>query len=203
MVIVMAQGGQERLPLLGHPKHYLRVNDEPILGRMLRLVREEGYTGRIVVVGWPLPFSETFFGPFQAELRTLENPGFGLMNGVAQVRDLWGEEDTTFLLGDVVFSRRAIRTILSGFSEFRFFGRQGPNPVTGRPRGERFALQIGDLGRRKLDGYLLRRLVSGLDGFYRHVGGGYTTIDDWTDDIDLPEDLPLLETFSRLAREES
>jgi len=123
----MAQGMQRRLGGLPRflqrqhglegidvPKHLLEVNGEPILARTIRLVQE--LTSQwtiwekpiIHVVGWP----EHAAAAPPYGLITLDEPGQCVLDGIAQTRKFWGSGRVLVLLGDVVFSRAALRSIL-------------------------------------------------------------------------------------------
>jgi len=74
---------------------------------------------------------------------TLAEPTGPLIDGIYQTRPMWGER-VIFLLGDVVFSHALIDVILLDTGELTFFGRLGPNPVTGKAASELFGVAIAE-----------------------------------------------------------
>lgn len=124
-------------------------------------------------------------------------------------RHLWAEDDrTVLLLGDVYFSDLGIRRIMNfPYREYRAFGRPGASRVTGTPYGEIFAnswwpeqhadidshLKRVEVGRQqgilRPHGWMLLRSFEGVK-LNRHIVDRkfFEVIDDWTDDIDFPED---------------
>lgn len=124
-------------------------------------------------------------------------------------RDFWSEEDrTVLLLGDVYFSDLALRRIM-GYAEhnYRVFGRHGGSMITHTPYGEIFAHSWWPEHHREIDRHLENVEAGRAEGIMRPHGwmllrsfqGGklnrhivmssyFTEINDWTDDIDFPED---------------
>lgn len=189
MIIVMAQGSQARMrrSIGGTPKQFLEVAGEPIIKRTLRLV--DGL--RVAVVGrkeWATSLPGT-------DIVNLQCPGENVVQGIFQCGSLW-EDDALFLLGDVVYSRRLLGRILGERTPgVLVWGRVGrPNPVTGRAYDEMYALRLGVEGAIRFvrlaytcsNLHDVRKLIARQDEF-RPVDA-----DDYTDDVDLPEDLPLL-----------
>jgi hypothetical protein len=113
------------------------------------------------------------------------------------------------LLGDVYFSDLAMRKILTPTAgrEYRAFGRHGGSNITHTPYGELFAHtwwpehiheieqhlahveQARAQGILRPHGWMLLRSFQG-DPLDRHIVKPryFTQINDWTDDIDYPED---------------
>jgi len=65
-----------------------------------------------------------------------------LLDGILKTQDFWGDERTVILLGDVVFSNKAIETIFELNYPYFIFGRNGSNQVTGKEAGELFAFSF-------------------------------------------------------------
>lgn len=193
----MAQGRQERLPQLTHPKQLLEVNGEPILKRTLRLVNERPHVG-VTVVGPPA--LEPFLG--SAWLTTLRDPGFCILDGLA--RTIPAVPQGVVLLGDVVFSRAAIELVWTHqpANQLFFFG----TPTITSSTGEIFGFGWTSLeALRKIDRLLaeapcrriivdrgqpghLRNLLFSLERIYKREEI-YLPVTDWTNDIDTPEDV--------------
>lgn len=188
-ILVMAQGQATRFP----GKHFVPINGEPLLQRTLRLCRE--LTSReIVVIGWATdPFVH-----LKTNLHTQRDPGSGLLDGIWNTRDLWSRY-TTILLGDVVFSRAALKRCLDPRT-FAFFGRLGPNVHTQRPYGEIFGLSLGARGQKIVtktigDPKIRQQRGGQLWGLWDLVSSRarWCAIEDWTDDVDTPDDLEALQ----------
>lgn len=191
-VVIMAQGRQERLSRLKHPKHLLEVDGEAILARTIRLVRELRPEICPMVIGPQLFRSALTVEPYH--LVTLRDPGFCILDGLAQVLPHYLEE-TVVLLGDVVYSRAFLADLISfGGVSLRFYGTAKVTPS----EGELFAFQyskrplILDLA---IDQAPCRRtsVTVGQPGHLRHllkkVAPTYMIVDDWTNDIDTLEDV--------------
>jgi hypothetical protein len=193
----MAQGEATRLP----GKHFVPINGEPLLQRTLRLCRKLTKSP-IVVVGWnTAPFAQ-----LAADLHVQPNPGQGLLDGIWNTRSLWTDY-TTYLLGDVVFSRAALTRCLDP-KKFTFFGRQGASRYTGCPYGEIFGMGLGRKGQKIVaeiiaDPEIRKHRAGRLWGLWGRVDtiAKWREIDDWTDDIDLPAELeafrPLFPTIAK------
>jgi hypothetical protein len=135
--------------------------------------------------------------------------GFG-DSEFSSTRFLWSlDERTVLLLGDVYFSDLAMRKIMTSIPsrEYRAFGRYGPSNVTNTPYGELFAhswfpehhAEIEDhlervteartKGITRPHGWMLLRSFQGVPLDKHIVKSDYfTQINDWTDDIDFPDD---------------
>jgi len=186
-VIIMAQGQATRFP----GKHFAQVNGEPIIQRTVRMLRELS-RGCVVTV---VAAATDEFKSLGCLLYTQQDPGDGLMTGLYNTRHLWGAEDTVILLGDVVFSRSALEQILTSDRRLALFGRTGRNHFTGCAHSEIFALLIRGLAARVQDAIATRELRIFSDGrlwgLKHHLSerAEWVEIDDWTDDVDTPEDL--------------
>jgi hypothetical protein len=195
-VLVMAQGAATRFP----GKHFVSINGEPLLQRTLRLCRELT-SSEVVVVGW----NTDPFVKLQTKLHTLPTPGHGLLDGIWGTRRLW-HDYTTLLLGDVVFSRAALRQCLEP-KKFAFFGRTGPSAYTSCPWGEIFALSMGtraqELVAKTITNADIRQQRDGrLWGLWDLIGSHakWFSIDDWTDDVDTPDELAAIQQLSDAIR---
>jgi hypothetical protein len=128
----------------------------------------------------------------------------------ASSRPFWATAGrTVLLLGDCYFSDAAMTTIAAHRErEYRCFGRYGPSRQTHKRYGEIFAVSWWPAQHRIVDrhlahahgliasgksnrppGWLLLRLMQGT-AVARHAvrAPWFVTIDDWTDDFDVPVD---------------
>jgi hypothetical protein len=130
-------------------------------------------------------------------------------NEFTSSREFWAKHArTVLLLGDVYFSRIGLKRIMSRVEHgYHVFGRFGASSLTGTPYGEIFAntwwpedipdieshlerVRIGrEQGILRPAGWMLLRSFMGVDlNRHRVDQKFFTQINDWTDDIDFPED---------------
>lgn len=205
----MAQGDQHRIQhLLGTPgmplfKQLLPISDsETIFSRTCRQLFAAGVDQVSAVAHW---HSEWIRACVDGRIPFLfqDDPGGSVVGAIHHYRNLWGGS-VLIVLGDVVFSNRAVWKMVVFEQRTSFFGREvGANPVTGKVNSEIFALRIAQKDhtlfleamseptwRRHPDTKLhdLRLKLLGVVPFFE--------ISDYTDDIDTEEDyvkrLPLL-----------
>lgn len=216
IVLVMAQGQQERLPVATHGhKQLLRIGNESIVARQVRLLREAGAEDIRIVAeatrAW-VEASESLHVP----LDPLRIPGNCILDGVSACLHRLPQSETRpvlFMLGDVVFSRALVHSVLSDHGEIRIFARNGPNPSTKKTCGEAFALRVSDTAKKPIAALAQSRAhASGSRGklwdlaaalaVSRLFGGEPihpTHPSDWSDDIDDPADLDRLPILAKLA----
>lgn len=117
-VLIMAQGEQRRLPKMeiGCAKQMLPVAGEPIIARTARLVREMAPWASVRIIGRWNDFSGV--GP----VVELADPGFCVLDGMAGALDFVETGRVITLLGDVVWSRDALRALLHDESPIAFAG---------------------------------------------------------------------------------
>ena len=209
--IIIAAGEATRWgDYLGTPKHLVKVDDEPIIYRSVRLLLKNGITD-INVVGpdddrYRIEGSKLFI-PQKNYEKNADADKF--LNS----ESLWNTEGRTIVLyGDVFFTEEAMKTICEWEgTDWRLFCRYGPSSVTGTPYGECFAQSFypKDLKRHKkmleyiaelwftkqinrCGGWEHARAMAGVTGpqvrMHRHKPKLYHIIDDWTDDFDKPQD---------------
>lgn len=192
--IIMCQGNQQRIGhLLDGPKQLIKVDDrETIFGRTVRLARAAG-VARIVAVVHELPQWPPACGLAGVESYVQQDPGGSVVGAIMNLREFWGDR-TIILLGDVIYSTSAIRTIAAS-SGPAFFGRRGRNPVTGKRFGELFGLAFSEPDRGRLD------QETSAPGWSRHQdtklwnllekvtpAWPLVEISDYTDDMDTQDD---------------
>ena len=196
----------------GAPKQLTKIIGEPILERTIRLLREEGVEDLAISATDPR-FSD--FG-----LPVLEHGNdFQVMDGFV-VSGSWvnafypTDEPACYIFGDVVFSPEAIRTIVNTPANgIAFFASAPPlSPRFIKRWAEPFAFKVEDQRRFRaaidfvnanLDTGIFRRhpiawelwqVIRGRD--VREIDyDSYTTINDYTCDIDEPEDAPRIEAM--------
>lgn len=199
-IVILAQGQQSRMPDLRGSKHHIPIaGTETIIERTLRLLAQ--MTPAVIVVVAPATdVWRAICLKHSVALRTHAWPGDSVLDGIQQCSEFLRIERHVYLLGDVVFSRDALRNAVAMGGPTHFFGRQGENVTTGKRHGELFALQVDPL---KADPVLaavsdaawrksIRRPGSPgqLWDLQRRLGAPIEDVGaDWSDDLDTPADL--------------
>jgi molybdopterin-guanine dinucleotide biosynthesis protein A len=219
-IFIMCQGEQRRLKSLGYPKQLIPLNGVPLLQRTIRLVRDLELDSRIVVIGR----EDLAPGCFGANRIPLQDPGFCILDGMAQTEPWLDQNIVVFLLGDVIWSKAALTTFLTDPRQTVFAGTPTLTPSQGEVFGCKFADQAllkdllatapcrfresvppreGGVRHRiqyeKQQGGHLRRLLWHWTAKSQGLTSGYLEINDWTDDIDEEADLKRIPEFERLV----
>jgi hypothetical protein len=236
-VIILAQGRQTRFKSLDYPKCLIEVGGEPLLDRTVRLISygdELGITAHITAIAEPI--TRAIYdrnGDARLNLvdawRSLDDPGYCILDGLAQTTDLWSKDGrTVILLGDVCYSRAAMKAIFSDGRDCVFFGSSdltgstgelyalafnGATPTAPLSRlswSEFLAGVIEDAPCRKIAHKIaqpghLRNLLWGVGGeppvghlTVRSLPPHYVVIDDFTTDFDTDEDLKQIPELERV-----
>ncbi len=119
--------------------------EETIFHRTIRMVIEAGFDIReIMVVGqrgmWKQPGDGRQFKGVDISIEG-EDP-VSLLGGIMTIMPLWETDRTIVLLGDVVFSYKALDLILNTQQPVSFLGRPGSNPVIGKEAAELFGFSV-------------------------------------------------------------
>lgn len=192
------------------PKHLTEINGEPIVARTIRLLKENGVEDiaissnddRFSALGAPLlKHRNPYHLPKDTDAKTPWLDAFYPMT-----------ESVCYIFGDVVFSPRAIQTIVRTETDsIEFFASAKPlADIYPKHWAEPFAFKVSDTERffkaieqtKKLDkeGQFKRQPVSWE--LWQVIKGtplnkvdytNYTVINDYTCDIDSPEDIKLFE----------
>lgn len=190
------------------PRQILKIHGEPIIARTIRLLKQEGVTNIYISTN-----DERFakYAPLLKHENSME------VNGGA-VKGAWVDaffpttEPACYLFGDVVFSQAAIHKIVNTeTNDILFFGSTPPfSPMYVKEWAEPFAFKVVNqrrfreainyvrqgigtpLFRRHPIAWELWQIVTGRDPLviqYDKV----TPINDFTCDIDSPEDIAKIE----------
>lgn len=126
---------------------------------------------------------------------------------------------TVFLLGDVAYSNRAIKTIVDDTSRIHFFGRPGPSRFSLKRWGELFAISFTPDGLKEVKPLIAELVADHQSGkrdraiiwdIYSAISGSadtprkivktlFTVIDDATDDYDTREEYDRLVLYRELT----
>jgi len=206
--IIIAAGEATRWKnYLRVPKHYISIDGEPIIERTVRLLRENGLSDIFVV-------SKEYRVPGCVNYRPTLNYEQNVdADKFLSSKELWNPDGRTVVFyGDVFFTEEAVGAIV-GFekAEWTLFCRPDRSTFTGRPWGECFAQSFYPQDLERHEAALHRIVKLYKTGVIRRCGGwehyramvgrpdaeiqephimstNYFTIDDFTDDFDLPKD---------------
>lgn len=183
------------------PRHLMEIKGEPIVARTVRLLRDNGIE----------PYISANDSRFEKYAPVLSHRNtYRATDRI--IKGYWNEcfyptdEPTCYLFGDVVFSPQAIKTIIETDTDsIEFFASAPPfSPLYTKPYAEPFAFKVVDTEKFKADieqtnklSPLFRRkpiaweLWQVIKGTSLNIVdySNYTVINDYTCDVDNPEDL--------------
>lgn len=202
-VIVAAAGNGERWNNHRNiPKHFINIEGQPLLNRIVSQFRR--YTEDIVIIGKD--------DRYIIEGSVLEYPLEGEFYDFGKIYSsshVWSNHKTIIVFGDVYFTDEAVETIVNDTNNYRFFMRTGPSIITGKKHKEIFALSfdssMNQIIKQNIEDLINKKYMGGAGAWqlylYMHnekitwnmkkmlSSGGYTEINDWTDDFDTPQDI--------------
>ena len=194
------------------PRQMTEIFGEAVVARTIRLLRQEGAEDIVISA------TDRRFRRFGVPVISHEND-FQVVDGCV-VRGSWAnafyptEEPACYIFGDVVFSQDAIQRIVRApEAGILFFGSTPPfSPLYVKPYDEPFAFKVADQPRfRAAINFVNANLNTGI--FWRHpiawelwqvINGRdvqkidyktVTAINDFTCDIDKPEDAKRIEAM--------
>ena len=195
------------------PRQMLKFRGEPIVARTIRLLKELGIDD--ISISSNDERFEVFGVPVLHHENTYKSWGYNMCEGTWCDAFYPMDEPTVYLHGDVVFSPEAIRTIVDyETDDIAFFGSAPPFPREyPKPWIEPFGWKVKDqkhlrqavedVKRLEKEGRFNRRPIAwevwnvisrGPDGDPNYIDhNSYVRINDWTTDIDKPEEIHLLE----------
>lgn len=217
--ILACAGRQSRWQnYMGTPKHLLRIDDERLLDRAVRLIRARHEAPEIAVMALDDAHADAYtvdgterFCPVadMKDIAALERH-YALPHFMA-CRARWNDAGrTVIVLGDVYFTTEAMDRICNDDRGVRFYGRSRASETTGTPWGELFAISFdpddhsaidaayealrSTCGERTIRGWQLYRHLNGLPPYVTDCrnpiadNDRFVEIDDFTDDFDFPSD---------------
>lgn len=209
--IIMCGGTYKRWET---PRQLTEVCGEPLVARTIRLLKEAGISD--IAISSNNPIFEQFGVP------VLRHDNGMVVTEELNVKGYWvdafypTDEPVCYLLGDVVYSPEAIKTIVgTETDDIEFFASSPPfAPEYIKPWAEPFALKVVNTDHLK-HAVCITKQYADMGLFYRppimwelwqviqatplnHIDyGNYTVINDYTCDIDCAEDAELIENEIR------
>ena len=194
------------------PRQLIRIRGEPIVARTIRLLRENGITD--IAISSNNAMFEQFGVPVLRHENNYNAAGFHNFTGFWCDAFYPTEDPACYIFGDVVFSPAAIRTIIeTQTDDIEFFASRPPfAPEYTKPWAEPFSLKvvnqkhlkqaIEDVRRFAAEGRFCRKPIA-WELWQVIIGGdpksinydSYTAINDYTCDIDYPEDKAIFEKY--------
>lgn len=207
--ILLANGAGDRWDAQGEAflKQQIPIDGVTVIGRTIRMLIELGLVhSEILVVGPEALWAGSGVVGWQPPKRTLDEPQ-PLLAGLLATKLLWDLHRTLILLGDVVFSYKALRLLIESKEPIQFLGREGGNPVIDKAANELFGFVMAvdyrdcvashcwDMSKRgahinyppKL--WALYRLICGFEhDEYKYEDELLLDPEDYTDDVDSPQE---------------
>jgi|GEM_PF-1407139 len=197
VLIFCAGTGENWGNYLGIPKQLIRVHNTTLLSRTVSLVK--CFTDDVIIISWNDALKVD-----QAGFHRLEKTGW-IVETIYKTKDLWRDR-TVWLLGDVFYTRGAMRTIMLSRDPLRFFGRMQSNRYVAKKGGEIFGATFSEKKHAVLEAAVEAVYKAAMQGgkgrvwqIYRSIAGVapnshvfvpelFREITDITDDIDTPEE---------------
>lgn len=158
-VFILSAGVQTRFPDNYFPKQLLEINNETILSRQVRQLKEFNL----------VPFVVTKNSLIKSQSPLCINPKFNdsILDTLSSTRDFWKDERIVILLGDVFYSKQLFKNIMESTVPLKFW-------LTG---SEIFALSFDKSQQNTVLGALefcIRNIWSGVKlwHLYRRLNGG-------------------------------
>lgn len=195
------------------PRQLFPINGEPIVARTIRLLKEAGISD--IAISSDNPIFEQFGMPILKHDNRYV--GYGNENNGRWTDAFYPtDEPTCYIFGDVVFSPEAIKTIIeTETDDIEFFASAPPfAPEYIKPWAEPFALKVVNtehlkhaisLTKQYQDRGMFKRKpimwelwqVIQATPLNHIIYNNYTTINDYTCDVDCAEDAELIENEIR------
>lgn len=165
-------------------KQLVPLGNETIITRTIRQLREYNLFPTVIAPGDLFPSM-----PERTNFHSFREPTGSLIRGIWLTSKMdWSGDRTIILLGDVVYSNKSIRTILTTKIGYPFvYGRLGSNEFTGKTAPELFALHIPKFYYKILAINLFQKEGKLWDLYHREKVKLVQCF-DYTDDLDSPQE---------------
>ena len=203
------------------PRQLLEFMGEPLVARTIRLLKENGIVD--IAISSNLEGFDGFGVPVLVHENNYVTRGYNDSDGDWCDAFYPTDEPTCYIAGDVAFSEAAIRKIIeTETDDIEFFASAPPySPLYCKPWEEPFAFKVfdtdhlkravADVKRLTREGRFYREPIAwevwnvisrGADGDVNMIDyRSYVAINDWTCDVDKPDEIGLLETMARRSGE--
>lgn len=194
------------------PRQLTEINGEPIIARTIRLLKENGVDN--IAISSNLEGFDNFGVPVLKHDNPYKTADVDGGEGYWVEGFYMINEPVCYIMGDVVFSEDAIRTIVETETDYiEFFASAPPfDERYTKPWAEPFAFKVKDYDwfkeaigltiKLENSGFFARRAIAWelwqvIKGTPLNVIDytNYTAINDWTCDIDEPEDVEKMKEF--------
>lgn len=196
------------------PRQLLKINGETIVGRTIRLLKECGINDNDIII------TSNDDRYMQFGLQVWKHRNSYIANGLEDIQGYWFDAfyptsmQVCYLMGDVIYSRCAIKTIIeTDTNDIELFASAPPFPENYcKGHAEPFALKVVNQKhfRRALDtarvyaerGLFARKPI--MWELWQVIKNtplneidftNYTVINDYTCDIDNPEDIEVIKSY--------
>lgn len=195
------------------PRQLYEICGETLVGRTIRKLRENGISD--ISISSNDERFEQFGVPVLHHDNHYVSEGYNMSKGTWCECFYFTDEPTTYLHGDVIYSPKAIRTIIdTQTDDIMFFGSCQPfAPEYPKWYIEPFGFKVvdtdhlkravADVKRLEHEGRFSRQPIAwevwnvisrGPDGDVNYIdGNSYVHINDWTCDIDYPSEISMIE----------
>jgi len=216
-VIILAHGAGSRWENSGtiYPyKQLIPIGGIPNISRTIEMCYQNGIS-HVYMIAPPV---QEFYDVIPMNIpkgskfshQCIKEPFGSIIQGIMTLRHLWMGVDTTFLLGDVIFSNRVLNASINKSKDgLVIYHRTGENKFTGKRVGEIFALSLSSSPTiQKLFHDTMLKLLEKRDAklwdlYYQtlsHENVSRVEFSDcYTDDIDSPQEYE--QFYSALERE--
>jgi len=141
IIILCAGDGTRWNDYLGVKKHFIPIDNEPLIKRTIRLINKYSPDAEIVVVGPNQKYKFAGCGLLiPKKNKEIDND----IDKITNSMHIWSQTDRTILmLGDVYFTDDAMRKIINfGKHRTTFFARPYASKITGHEFRENFAISF-------------------------------------------------------------
>lgn len=194
------------------PRHLTKINGEPIVGRTIRLLKENGVED--IAITSQDPRFQQFGVPVLYHANYYDTKGYNQSKGAWYNCFYLTTEPVCYIFGDVIYSPNAIKTIVEYQTEDIMFFASAPPFAKEYPKQfvEPFAFKVVNtehfhkaleavqdyhrrgMFKREPIAWEVWQVIGGRSLDYRDVDyRTYVHINDYTCDIDSPEEIKLFE----------
>ena len=205
-IIACSGGGTRWGNYLNTKKHLIKIGNETLLDRTIRLINKFDSNSKICIFAFEDEYrrdNTKFCKP-----TLLDRDEHIKYPAIYMSREYWNAKgNTTLVCGDVFFTENCMKQITENNNKLNFFGREGGSSITGKTYGELFGLSFNkeqqtnilnilkDLDQQFINKKIKRfltwefyRLINNIDVNNHQIKNHFIEINDFTDDFDFPND---------------